>query len=562
MPATIANMMQKLANQDLLNRFFDDLEVTAIDKGKITECFPSLVADWELQGKTLSVPWDWVMILELMLVAFLSPTAILKPIETISIYAVVWCFLLHPGATGSSNVIRLYQDIFDIIELKLNRDREGRAATWSTYNRDVAAAKNPFLGLVSRTMGSGSLEGEGKKAKEPQNFGSACAFMPEAKKWISWCTAESSTNSSIVLELFERAKWHRVTVHDDRSFTIMFPHFVVSGALHIPDVAPIYMGDDPVGLKGRLWFYYSRPSFKRAADISAACQILNADGKMETRLADKFFTVAKVHTPYIAGEANFYEFKGYLFRKYTLNAQAQTLFETKFDYHVEEQENFHLKNQEKAKFHGKAKTRNLRWALLFHIIQQARAGVSAENWGTQLNASSLVAANILGDFIDNLMQSLENFFVALNNTPTPQSSAATGSQHPPLGGRAPTKRETTRQMLQLSLDVFLSMPNDKLHSLYILAKLILVHATGWTVLNELLKKDDIKQYFHALPSPITDTLLHFLNCLCLLYKRFSAWSHQAVHTKLLLLLYKRFSAWSHQAVQTKLLLRHTELHQI
>ena len=43
-------------------------------------------------------------------------------------------------------------------------------------------------------------------------------------------SAAGALNETIVTELYERAKWRRVTLDGSRSFTIMYPHFLVAGA--------------------------------------------------------------------------------------------------------------------------------------------------------------------------------------------------------------------------------------------------------------------------------------------------------------------------------------------
>ena len=42
------------------------------------------------------------------------------------------------------------------------------------------------------------------------------------------------------------------------------------GAVHWPDFANVYLESDPLGLRGRVKFFYSGPSFLRAATIRAA----------------------------------------------------------------------------------------------------------------------------------------------------------------------------------------------------------------------------------------------------------------------------------------------------
>ena len=93
--------------------------------------------------------------------------------------------------------------------------------------------------------------------------------------------------------------------------------------------------------------------------------------------------------------------------------QAYSIFEERFDHHVALQEAAHLRDQEEAKFHGKAKTKNLRWALLIHLVDQARTGVTLEEWSTQLTPGAIHAGNLIGDYCDAFGAKIADFFTGL-----------------------------------------------------------------------------------------------------------------------------------------------------
>ena len=142
---------------------------------------------------------------------------------------------------------------------EVNLDRAEAATVWRASRPNPGPnEKNPYEGRVNFSLGSGSLEGEGKVASQTCNLGRACAFLTEGKRWFNWLSAEGTLNETIVTELFERAKWRRVTLDGTRSFTIMFPFFALSGAVHLPDVAFMFAGDDPLGIRGRARFMYTR----------------------------------------------------------------------------------------------------------------------------------------------------------------------------------------------------------------------------------------------------------------------------------------------------------------
>ena len=153
-------------------------------------------------AKLESAPWAWVALLELSLSGFLAPTACLYPLNSIQIFALTWPFLLHPGSTQTSGLLRLYQDVLDEIEIAINVWRAEAAAGWARDNpAPGGGVQNPFAGSISLSLGSGSLEGEGKVACQRQNLGRTCAFLTEGKRWFNWLQAEGTLNETIVTEL-------------------------------------------------------------------------------------------------------------------------------------------------------------------------------------------------------------------------------------------------------------------------------------------------------------------------------------------------------------------------
>ena len=129
---------------------------------------------------------------------------------------------------------------------------------------------------VSLSGGSGSLEGEGKQMALARNLGRSIsfAFLTEGKRLLRWLQNEGSVNETIVLELFERMLWKRSTVNADKSFIVNRPYFLAAGALHVEDVIELFVGNDPLGIRGRLGLFYARATFKRASDVRAAAESL------------------------------------------------------------------------------------------------------------------------------------------------------------------------------------------------------------------------------------------------------------------------------------------------
>ena len=64
---------------------------------------------------------------------------------------------------------------------------------------------------------------------------------------------------------------------------MFYPHIGVSGNVHVEDIAPIFLQADPLGLRGRLLFFYARQRFCRLEEIRAANEALNTTA---VRLSD------------------------------------------------------------------------------------------------------------------------------------------------------------------------------------------------------------------------------------------------------------------------------------
>ena len=206
------------------SELFQSLEAEAFSEEDVQPLYPDLLSKWKRVGGALQVPWQYVMVMDLSLTAMLSPTAVLFPFKTLRIYPVVWWFLFHARAYNTSGVLRVYCDVLQLCEADVNRVRREYRHAWSAANAEAmaparqSADRNPYLGEVSMTGGSGSLEGEGKLMALPQNLERSCSFMTEGQRLLKWLQAEGALNESIVVELFERMRWKRATVNADRTF--------------------------------------------------------------------------------------------------------------------------------------------------------------------------------------------------------------------------------------------------------------------------------------------------------------------------------------------------------
>lgn len=307
---------------------------------------------------------------------------------------------------------------------------------------------------------------------QPQNLCRSVGFIPEGKRFLRWLQAEGSINEAIATELYERAKWKRNTIHEDRSFEIRYPFFAAAGALHVPDVASIFTDGDPLGIKGRLSFMYTRPAFDHAADIRAANQQINQTGTLVEDLATFFWPCHTTHDPVWAGLDRFEKQKGYPFRFYSLTPDAAAFFDERFDQHVEGQKAAHLADQEKAKFHGKAKTKHLRLALALHLHEQTLARRTQENWKAAVDAKHLAVADEIGKYMDMITARLSDFFGFVMNVaaPKPQSTPAAVKL---------TARQQLDQVLQGAWASFQELPADKQTTFWQLAQMALSSPAVW-----------------------------------------------------------------------------------
>jgi hypothetical protein len=159
---------RKIQGTDQITNFFMELEALRIPEEMVREQYPQAFVRWQTLGRTQSTPWTWVMMLELCLVSFLAPTAALRPIPSITVYAILWFFFVHPGSTSTSNLLRLYGDALDVIEDRARADRVRRREEFRQQQGKGQgqgkgpANNNPFsgatpLGYMFACFGSSSF---------------------------------------------------------------------------------------------------------------------------------------------------------------------------------------------------------------------------------------------------------------------------------------------------------------------------------------------------------------------------------------------------------------------
>lgn len=98
-------------DETVKTELFRLLEAEPFAEGLLLEHYPELLREWRAISDAMQVPWQYVMVCELSLASFCSPTAVLFPWNTLRVYPVLWWFLLHPGAFNTSGIIRLYSEV-------------------------------------------------------------------------------------------------------------------------------------------------------------------------------------------------------------------------------------------------------------------------------------------------------------------------------------------------------------------------------------------------------------------------------------------------------------------
>ena len=413
-----------LPSGEAVDEFFQTLEARApFPEAALAALLPEgLLAEWQNIAATQSVPWPWVMMSELALASFLTPNARFQPIASFNVYSLTWTFFLHPGSCHTSNLLRLYHNTLYGVERKANEELRAKRTVLRQQAAPDAAAQAEIkarlrkLADVNMCLGTGSLEGIGLRMSGCEGRTSAAGFLVEGTQFLQWLSAEFGVKKAIATQLWERMAWQRDVINNLRSFSMPYPFLGVCGALHLEDVWPLYSVADPLGLRGRLCFVYSRPAMKRARDIMAANDALgNSRGSnaLEDRLVERFFHVYKAHALEHQNEARFSHHLGYPFLNYAFSPQddnkAEKLFIRHFDTQAHLQEENYLVRHEVSKRHGKLKGKHLRLALNWHNVLLSFEGVLPSDWTTELSAHALQAAELIGKHNEAVSDLLADF---------------------------------------------------------------------------------------------------------------------------------------------------------
>ena len=446
-----------------VDEFFQLLEQQVpFPAAELEQLIPAaLLQHWKDLGATQSVAWPWVMLCELCLVSFLTPNARFLPLPSFAVYSLTWTFFLHPGSCHTSNLLRLYHNVLHGLEDKANEDRRAMRARLRQHAmpgaQGQAALKERLKKLqhITFRLGTGSLEGIGLRIASFVGWTAASGYLVEGTQFLQWLQAEFGVNKAIATQLWERMSWQRDVINLQRSFSMAYPFLGVCGALHLEDIWPLYAHADPLGLRGRLCLFYSRPVMKRAREIEAANERLGNIGgtnQLETLLIDRFYRVYQAHALEHRDEAVFVHHLGYPFLNYTFaadnNEEAKQIFVAHFDHHANLQEENYLVQHEASKRHGKLKGKHLRLALNWTNLQSAFAATEPTAWPTTVSASAMQAADLLGKYCEGVTDVIYKFIARSSQSPEPAPAAQQPREERGMVGRIARLRD-------LSLAAFL-----------------------------------------------------------------------------------------------------------
>ncbi|CAK8999582.1 Uncharacterized protein (Fragment) [Durusdinium trenchii] len=425
------------------------------------------------------------MLCELALASFLTPNARLHPLASFTVFSLTWTFFVHPGSCHTSNLLRLYQNVFHGIEKKVNRYRAEECAR---LRQQVQAGADGQALLKQRLaklqplalrLGTGSLEGIGLRMSQFPDWTATSGFLVEGLQFVQWLQAEFGLNRAIATQLWERMSWQRDVVNQGRSFDMTYPFLGVCGALHLEDVWPMFAQPDPLGLRGRLCFFYSRPALKRAREIeeaNARLQNYRGSNNLEHTLVERFWRIYQAHAHEHRPAAAFSWHLEYPFLNYAFGDgdDAANIFARAFDEHVQLQEETYLVQHEVSKRHGKLKGKHLRHALNWHNVVCGYHQSDPQAWPTTVTAASLRAAEILGGYCEQVAEVITKFAAEIQKRET----AAKEDKTEKKDGR--TQGNHIDALRRMSCEDFLGAvpPGHRLHLVAFGAVLLKMH-TVW-----------------------------------------------------------------------------------
>ena len=236
--------------------------------------------------------------------------------------------------------------------------------------------------------------------------------MAEGVRWFNWLNAERLVNRSICTQVHERCYFKRMTVDSQRSCIMQYPYLGVGGMLHIEDVAPTVVGEDPAGIASRCIYATCPPRFLRHSVIANANDEYQRihHACPEEHLAKRFLQVRLAHRTEFAGLQHFVFHKGYPFRVHTLEtAEAMTFFCKRWDLHCDQQPESWCTEHEASKRQGKLKSKHARLIPSVANVLFVHGGKHFQDLNTTHGLIPVKIAYLLGEYTELVFAKFTRF---------------------------------------------------------------------------------------------------------------------------------------------------------
>lgn len=218
---------------------------------------------------------------------------------------------------------------------------------------------------------------------------------------------------------------------------------------------------------------------------------------LEKRLRERFARAWRAHDPLHAAPAHlFEEHAGYQWRVYTLAPDALRDFETRFDFHTQQQEAAHLQRLADSRFHSKAKTKHLRHALALHLCEESRLGHSVNEWSTVLPLPAMLVGRALSDYMDKCDRTVADFVAdVLQRADAAPKPSAAGA-----GTRA-TVRQQLLAVLATNQAHLEQLQTPRIHPVLEIMRAVLRARHPWIESGNILKLASCKHALRMFAQP-------------------------------------------------------------
>ena len=189
---------KEINGSDVIKVLVRDSEMESFPHDVLAKEYPQVVEERRIISETQNVLHEWVMFAKLGMVSILTPTAVLHPIKSINVYSVARFFSLHPGARNTSNLLGLYQTIFDNFWVSCKVGPWNIAHAFGKQNMELDVSceiKRQPVWSNSYTEGQLDRTQLGLMAR-PQNRGWSCEFQAEGKTICSWVHQDGHINEA------------------------------------------------------------------------------------------------------------------------------------------------------------------------------------------------------------------------------------------------------------------------------------------------------------------------------------------------------------------------------